>query len=114
MLIRAVVRRLMLRGLAEPGDHVLPVQLLGDTAAHHVPVPNAGERVEVDAAGLLHGRDQPVGHVRDQTADHVPEGRVLGARPETHRSQLLGKTSVQGKRKTRCTCRLSWATGRSR
>lgn len=88
----------MLRGLAEPGDHVLPVQLLGDTAAHHVPVPNAGERVEVDAAGLLHGRDQPVGHVRDQTADHVPEGRVLGARPETHRSQLLGKTSVQGKK----------------
>lgn len=97
------VPRSVLRGLAEPGDHVLPVQLLGDTAAHNVPVPDAGERVEVDAVGLLHGRDQLVGHVRDQAANNVPQRRVLGARPKAHRSQLLGETPVESNQHARHT-----------
>jgi len=51
--------------------------------------------MEVDVAGLLHGRNKFAGHICDQTANYVPQGRVLGAWPEAHRSQLFGKTSIE-------------------
>lgn len=54
----------MLCGLAQSRDHVLSVQLLGHTPTHHVPIPDAGELMEMDAVGLLRGRSQPIGHVR--------------------------------------------------
>lgn len=88
--------RLLLRHVVESRDHVLPLQLLGNTVAYHVPVSDAGKPVEMDAVGLLYGRHQFVGHVRDQTEDHVPQRRVLGARSKTHRTQLFGKTTVEG------------------
>jgi len=49
--------RFLLRDLVEPGDCVLLVQLLGDTVAHNVSISDTEKRVEVDAVGLLYGRD---------------------------------------------------------
>lgn len=48
--------RFLLRHVVEPSDRVLPLQLLGDTVAHNFSISDAGKSVEVDAAGLLHGR----------------------------------------------------------
>lgn len=56
--------RHLLRGLVELSDHVLPVQLLGNTVAYNISVSDAGKPVEVDAVRLLHRRDQFIGHVR--------------------------------------------------
>lgn len=81
------------------GDHGLPIQLLGYSVTHNFSVSNAGKHVEMDTIGLLHGRGKSIGHVRGQTASHVPQRRILGSRPETHRSQLFGKTPIESNKK---------------
>jgi len=78
-------------------DALLHVQLLGHSTSQHFSLPNSWKYTGLADTWLLCWCYLLVGCGTCKTQVKVPEGGILGRRPEPHQKQLHKKVAVQGK-----------------